>query len=126
MNESELLIEYAKAWNNLDASYLENLMAEDFIYESQWVFTPMLGRLNYLNYIRQKFQTIRTSGNIPTAEIGYFENKIFDTTKPCIILTQGEKQRCLIIESENGKMKRADLTIIPDPRDAIKLNLMPK
>lgn len=65
MNETELLIEYAKAWNHLNADFLEPILADDFTYESQWVFAAMHGKAKYLEYIRGKFETIRKGDIIP-------------------------------------------------------------
>src|SRR5690606_23670699 len=70
MNETELLIEYAKCWNNLDVSYIEELLGDDLEYTSQWVFETMYGKDNYLQYLSGKFNTIRNSINIPKAELG--------------------------------------------------------
>lgn len=35
--EIEYLRKLARSWNNLETSFIENELAADFIYESQWV-----------------------------------------------------------------------------------------
>lgn len=42
----ELVIEFAKAWNNLDTCYIRDLLAEDFHYASQWVFAEIENNTN--------------------------------------------------------------------------------
>lgn len=48
MSETELLIEYAKCWNNLDIFYIMELVDDDLEYTSQWVLETMYGKNTYL------------------------------------------------------------------------------
>ncbi len=130
--EIELLIEYAKAWNNQDARYLEPILNNNFRYASQFVFEEMVGKEKYLNYIKGKFLVIRKNieekGDKMKAEIAYctygFPNK------PCIVLTQisGNTKRpaTLLIKVEDDLIIRADLGIIPTPESAKLTGQIPK
>ena len=77
----ELANSFCKAWNNLDATYIENCFADDFVYSSQMVLADLNGKEEYLNYIRAKFNAFKKGLNTVTAELGYYENE------PCFILT---------------------------------------
>lgn len=39
--ETETLRLLAKSWNNLDTRHIEEVLSENFIYESQWVLMPI-------------------------------------------------------------------------------------
>lgn len=99
MNEAELLIEYAKSWNNLDVSYVENYLADDLVYTSQWVMSSIHGKDEYLDYLKEKFETIKKSTNIPVADIGYFKNYQLVKNKPCLVITQGDTKVAIIIKT---------------------------
>lgn len=127
MNEAELLIEYAKAWNNLDVSYLYNILDDDFEYNSQWVFETMYGKWSYIDYLRGKFSSIlQNISSIPKAEIAYFKYCYTEIDKGCIVLTQNETQCSIIIETKNGKITKADMIGIPSPEGAIRFDYKPK
>lgn len=126
MNEAELLIEYAKAWNNLDTSYLETILDDDFQYNSQWVMDTINGKYNYLEYLSGKFKSIlKDPTATPKAEIAFFRNAYFEKNKPCLILSQRDKEVSILIQIKNGKIIKADLVGVPDAREAIKLNHFP-
>lgn len=120
MNEIELLIKYAKAWIHLDVSYLEDALADDFEYESQWVFDVIRGKRNYMDYLSGKFETIKsTLWSIPTVELGYFRWAYGRRDVPCLVLTQEERKASLIIKTENGKISRADMVGVPSAHKAV-------
>jgi hypothetical protein len=131
MTEEDLIKELAKAWNNLNVSFIENLLIDDFRYSSQWVLEEMKGKDNYINFISRKFQKIRESiaenGDKIIAEIGYCTQGF--PNKPCIVLTQisgNEKSPAtLLIETDNGLIKRIDMCAIPAPETAILTGLIP-
>ncbi len=81
MGTENLTISFCKAWNNLDASYLENCFTDDFVYNSQIVLADLNGKEEYFNYIEAKFTAFKKGINTVTAELGYYENE------PCFILT---------------------------------------
>jgi hypothetical protein len=131
MTEEDLIKELAKAWNNLNVSFIENLLIDDFRYASQWVVEEMKGKDNYINFISTKFQKIRESidlkGDKIIAEVGYC-NQGFPN-KPCIVLTQisGNEKRptTLLIETDNGLIKRIDMCAIPAPETVNLTGLIP-
>ena len=71
-----------KAWNNLDISFIQNCLTEDFEYTSQMVLKTMHGKDQYVNYLKEKFVAIKEGNDPVTAEIGYFDNT------PCLIIIQ--------------------------------------
>lgn len=81
MSHEILAIFFCKAWNNLDASYLENRLTDDFVYSSQMVLADLYGQKEYINYIKAKFNAFKKGVNTVTAELGYYENE------PCFFLT---------------------------------------
>jgi hypothetical protein len=131
MTEEDLVKELAKAWNNLNVSFIENLLIDDFRYASQWVVEEMKGKDNYINFISTKFQKIRESiaenGDKIIAEIGYCTQGF--PNKPCIVLTQisgNEKSPAtLLIETDNGLIKRIDMCAIPAPETVNLTGLIP-
>ena len=126
MHEVESLIEYAKARNHLNADLLEPILAEDFTYESQWVFAAMHGKENYMEYIRGKFETFRYGDNIPVAELAYFPSTYGRQRVPCLILTQGDFKTGFLIETHNGKVTRADMVFITPPETSVLLGMAPR
>lgn len=126
MNEIELLMEYAKAWNNLDTSYIKDLLHEDFEYTSQWVFETMHGRDTYMEYLGAKFRTIREELSIPEAEIAYYRYAYMHKDKPCLVLTQGDRKVSIIVQVANGRITRADMIGIPSPDVAISFGIQPR
>ena len=55
----------ADAWRNLDVCGLREILAEEYEYNSMWVFETMHGADNYLAYLSRKFDSIRDRGNKP-------------------------------------------------------------
>ncbi len=51
LTQTEALRAYAKMMNTLDVSALEPLLADNFTYESQAVFTPLDSKQSFLDYI---------------------------------------------------------------------------
>ncbi len=117
----------ATAYNTLDATLFEDLLADNFIYESQSVIAPMTGKKTFMNYIKEKFHAVHQSGNNCYAEIGFIgmqdqmDSKVklmLDENNPCLIISQGSKINkgaLLFIEKKEGKVIRMDMcTSIPD------------
>ncbi len=121
--ETQTLIQLARSWNNLDTSFIETVLADDFIYESQWVLTPIEGKKLFLSYLNSKFQAIKSAMlkelMTVTAELALHPSM---QNKPCIVLTQitggGIRQVSLLIKMQLGKIKRIDVCFIPDPTEA--------
>ena len=129
--ETETLRQLAKSWNNLDTSFIEKELADDFIYESQWVLTPIEGKGEFLSYLQSKFIAIKTAMQSQTmtitAEIALHPSM---QNRPCIVLTQitsdGIRQVSLLIKTQERKIKRIDVCFIPDPTEAELTGEFPK
>lgn len=129
--EKYLLIQLAKSWNNLEVSFIEHLLAEDFTYESQWVISPLRGKENFLPYLKLKFQAVATeikNGEMQvSAELANHPDL---QGKDCIVLTQTTKTEVLhvliVIELHEKLISRIDICFIPDPETAILTGNQPK
>lgn len=114
----------AKCWNNLDVSYINGFLASDLVYESQWVLTPLKGSSNFLNYLFQKFNAIKTAMLSQvisvSAEIGFCTEL---ANRPCLVLTQitneSIRQVTVLIETKADKISRIDVCFIPDPSNTL-------
>ncbi len=121
-----LTTDIAKAYNNLNVSYIEDKLADDVVYESQQVLVPLRGKKAVLEYLQKKFETI---GNTPDAvlyvELAFLEN-LDDSMiplafaregQPCLIMAQGRSDRKLAVvvaHAFNGRISRIDLcTVAP-------------
>jgi hypothetical protein len=130
-NDSTTLIQLAKSWNNLDISCVERELAENCIYESQWVLRPIVGKRALLTYLNSKFDAIKTAMQSQlmtvTAELAFHPSL---KKRPCIILTQktseGIRQVTVLMETKKGKISRIDVCFIPDPIEAVLTGKYPK
>jgi hypothetical protein len=128
--EKHLLTQVAKSWNNLDVSFIENLLAEDFIYESQWVIAPIQGKDDFLPYLKSKFQAIETaikkSGMKVYAELATHPDLY---GKECIVLRQISSQETvsvlIVIEVRSEQISRIDICFIPNPETAKLSGIQP-
>lgn len=129
--EANTLRLIAKSWNNLDTRFIERELADDFIYESQWVLTPIEGKGAFLSYIHSKFTSIknamRSQTMTVTAELALLPSM---QNRPCIILTQITseeiRQVSVLVNIQGGKIKRIDVCFIPDPKEAELTGEFPK
>lgn len=129
--ETEALRQLAKCWNNLDKCFIEKELADDFIYESQWVLTPIEGKVEFISYLHSKFIAIKTAMQSQTmtvtAEIALLPSM---QNRPCIVLTQitsqGIRQVAVLIKIQQNKIKRIDVCFIPDPTEAELTGEFPK
>ena len=116
---------YARMMNTLDASHLEPFLAEDFHYASQWAFSYIESKTDYLTYITLKLQTIRSSGAQVWAEIGCLDREF---PGPCVVMAQGHREKLVAVvlaKVEGDKIKRLDLCGAPSPHTAIRTGLYP-
>ena len=113
-----LVTALGEAYNTLDVSHIEYLLDDNVIYESQQVLAPLKGREAVLDYLRKKFVTLRnTPGSELFAELGfmgsqeraYIKAAFAREGQPCLILSQGKKERKLavvLVEGLNGKIRK--------------------
>ena len=118
LTEVEALRACARMMITLDPAYLEALLAEDFVYESQNVLQPSESKQEFLEYIYPKLKTIREANAKVFAEIGTvsaYENQ------PCVIRAQNDKDNLValvLVKLEGQLIKRLDLCIVPRPQTA--------
>ena len=121
-----LVTALGKAYNTLDVAHIEQLLDDDIKYASQQVFSPLKGKEAVLDYLRTKFTTLRnTPGSELFAEIGFMGSQEREYIKaafategqPCLILSQGQKDRKLavvLVEGIEGKISDVQLcTVAP-------------
>ena len=114
------VLEFARCWNNLDVTFISNILDENCIYESQWVLLPLNGRDIIIKYLEAKFLHIKaTWGNetmVISAEIATHPN--IDNS-PMIVLTQITKELTrkvsILIQTNLNKITRIDICFLPDP-----------
>lgn len=120
LSKEDALRAYAWMMNTLDASRLEPLLAKDFHYASQWVFSEITSKADYLVYIMPKLEAIRSSGAEVWAEMGVLDREL---PGPCVVIAQGDKDNLLAVvlaTVENGKIKRLDMCGAPSPFSAFR------
>ena len=125
MNEQHTLVDvdgalraYAEMMNTLDATNLEPLLAPDFHYESQWVFAEIPTKQDYLDYIRPKLESIKSSGDRVWAEMAHLDREF---PGPCVVLAQGDKDNLVALvlaEVKEGMISRLDMCGAPSPHSA--------
>lgn len=99
LNHDRLVEIYVEAWNTLNADILEPVLDENFRYGSMWVLTDLVGKQAYMNYIRGKFEAIKTSnsdvkvqkGNSPQTGLARLE-----------LLQDGQRGAKIDVETSNG------------------------
>ena len=113
----------ARAWNRLDSVEFIQLLADDAVYESQWVFTPLEGNEAIADYLTGKMETIKAAGKnvraeLTTARCGYKYGK------PCVVLKQGDNRdtdSVMVFEVDGARITRCDLCAPqlydPEPTD---------
>jgi len=119
LTQSEALRAYAKMMNTLSADALEPLLADDFTYESQTVFSALESKQAFLDYIRPKLQTIQKAGATVFAEMGMVS--AYGTHQPCVVLAQGSKDNLVgivLARVSDNRLRRLDLCIVPPPQTA--------
>ena len=119
LTEFDALKAYAKMINTLNIQTIEDILAEDFVYESQNVFQALKSKKEFLDYIVLKLQTIASANANVYAEMGTVV--AYGRTQPCVILAQDDKSKLVglvLAEVEGYKLKRLDLCIVPPPETA--------
>ena len=126
MTNQDIVTEYAKAYNNLNAVYIKEHLAEDFKYASQWVFEEIESKKEYLKYLENKFTALRNSTKKIVARMGSYNNK------SCIALYQIDMSKkvdtqvaILLMKFENEKIISANLCMIPTINDVQLLEAIP-
>ena len=125
ISKEDALRAYARMMHHLSLDYLEPLLSESFHYASQWVCEEITSKKQYLDYIRPKLETIRSSGTRVWAELG-----VLDTYPqgPCLVMAQGEKDKLVstvLVEVAGDKIQRFDMCEVPPPRSVRRTGVYP-
>lgn len=118
LTQSEALHAYAKMMNTLSVAPLEPLLADDFTYESQWVFSALESKKAFLDYIKPKLQAIK-AGTKAFAEMGMVH--AYGEHQPCVVLAQNSRSNLVgsvLARVVNNKLSRLDLCAVPRPESA--------
>ena len=96
MNSRQLLLEtICAAWNSGNADLMENILHEEMEYSSYWVYNTIKGKDSYLQYLREKYIAIKTSGKRIKAQLCYLKGELQ------VCLWQNNEPVYLYIEIEN-------------------------
>mgnify|MGYP003558096970 FL=1 len=99
-----IINDFCKAWQTLDASLIIQHLDESFVYDSQWVFSS-LDYSGYVDYIQGKFNNIKNTGNSVVACV------VDDTCLggKMLKLGQGNSVCYYRIKVREGKVVKGDL-----------------
>ena len=131
---------YAKCWNTLSVEPIEPLLADDVVYESQLILTPLVGKSVLVEYLKNKMATIAKAGprSEVFAELGYCGGQAgqrvqlltAEIGRPCVLFAQGDKEvpkLLVLLEITGQKIKRIDLcTQVPHPSSAERTGEYPR
>lgn len=118
LSKMEALRAYAAMMNTQDVSELEDMLADDFHYASQWVFAEIESKKAYLEYIKPKLLSVKQSGSSVWAEMAHLDS-VFPG--PCVVISQGQKENLVslvLAEVTADKIVRLDMCGAPSPHSA--------
>ena len=127
LTQHEALKAYAKMLNTLDTKHIEHLLADDFRFTSQQVLTDIVGKEEYLDYMKGKLLTLASrSENTVFAEMAKIRS--FTEDKACIVAAQGSKDNLvatILCKVHGDKLVQVDMCIVPTPQSAIRSGFYP-
>ena len=105
IDNTQIIMDFAKAWETLNPELIIENLDETFVYDSQWVLEN-LDYKGYTEYIRAKFKTIQNTCSAPTVKVvhdGYNGGLMLS-------LQQGSNAPAYYrIKISNGKVIKGDL-----------------
>ena len=104
-DSSQIIKEFAKAWETLNPELIIANLDKAFVYDSQWVF-ERLDYNEYIEYLRAKFKVIKDSNSAPSV------NVVPDEYSGGLMLSlqQGDNKPVFYrIKVSNGKVIKGDL-----------------
>lgn len=113
--EEFLLEVYRDCWNKLNSDELAEYLDNYMVYNSQWVFAPLNGKISFLEYFNEKLKTIKESAESLSlsAEIKMCANYFGEHNKLGLIITQISSSSivevALFIQVREGKIIRIDI-----------------
>ena len=127
LTDEDALRAYAKTMNTLSIEPLEKVLAENFHYSSQHVFSELTSKAEFLDYLEPKLTTIIRSGATVYAELGTVF--AYGRQQPCVVLAQGDQTNLVALvlaKVESGQLSRLDLCILPTPDAAQRSGEYPR
>ena len=88
--ELEIYRSVAKGYNSLEYKFIEEVIADNFVYESQRILKLLREKEELLDYLKGKFEVIRESENPVFVEIGVIENYDIIRGQLRFLVRQGE------------------------------------
>lgn len=116
---------YARMINTLNSSEFEQLISDEFCYESQAVITPLKSKSEFIDYIQPKLDGIKSSNIKVYAEMGQMDAY---GQRECVLIASESKDNLIATvyaHVENNKITRIDLCLIPDPTRVNRINIYP-
>jgi len=125
LTNSDALNAYAMMINSLDSTEFEAMLSDNFLYESQAVFSKLGSKKEFIDYIRPKLEAIKNAKSTVYAELAELEAY---GQKDCVVLAQNSKDNLIATvyaTVSNDKITRLDLCLIPDPKTAKRTGIYP-
>lgn len=100
----------AHAYNTLNASFMDNILANDLLYTSQWVLDEMHGKQAFLDYLTEKFHSIEKAESSIYAELATYRGQ------HCLVIAQGSKDNpvaTMLVKSKQGKISEICMCEVP-------------
>ena|ERR1017187_3680398 len=110
LSKTDALRAYAAMMNTLDAKDFEPMLAQDCHYESQWVFSEIKSKREFVHHISRNLQSVRASGKRVWAELGHC------IWGPCVVIAEDERDNLtatVVVEVEGDRITRLDWCCIP-------------
>jgi len=121
----EALIAYAEMMNTFSSDRFIDLLADDFVLNSQFVLEDMVGKETFANFIKEKFETLRTVQECVFAEMGVIN--AYGHTE-CVVLaqpTQDDLTVTVFIDVADGKIKQVSMCQVPPPESVARTGIYP-
>lgn len=122
----DVAMKYAKAWNTLDPYEFIEVLADDVVYDSQYVLESLHGKETFRQYIQSKMSAVANSNAIVKCDVGETTQSVDKT--PCALLFQSNTttpDAIILFKITEEKVSKIDLCI-PALYAPQALNVFPK
>lgn len=112
----------AHAYNTLNASFMDTILANDLLYTSQWVLDEMHGKQAFLDYLTAKFHSIEKAESSIYAELATYRGQ------HCLVIAQGSKDNpvaTMLVKTKQGKISEICLCEVPHFSECDRLLIYP-
>jgi hypothetical protein len=125
--EADAARAWASAYNTLDPSPLETILAEDVRVMSRWVVNDLVGRAAYLAYLVAKFATFERVGAAVRVEIGEAPGDSDESPgRPCALIEQdGSLLATVFFDVLGGRISQISIGPNPPPARCRQLGEAP-